>query len=146
MQYIYDQLVGYYSNENGIQTTQRAALREDRQYSNINKDPLMKDETNIKPDPLMQNENNLATTTNLRSQQENISDEVLTKIGGVLDNDQINKWTDLKYNWWGKANTMEGERNLNLNDTKYYNNEKAEYDPDRDYENYDVYYPGYDFK
>jgi hypothetical protein len=157
--YIYDLLVGYYSNETGVQTTQQAALREDnKQYSNIEQDPLMKDNTdiksdplmkdttNIKSDPLMQNENNLATTTNFGSQQENVSDEVLTKIGGVLDNDQMIKWAEIKNGWWGKANTMTSETNLNLNDTRFYNNEKAEYDIDRDYENYDVYYPGYDFK
>lgn len=146
MKYIYDMLVGYYSDETETQTTQQAALRENEQYSNIERDPLMHDASNIKTDTLMQNINNLATTTNNVNPQESNKDEVLTKIGGILDNDQMYKWISIKNSWWGKVNSRLSDGKLNLNDKRYNNEQRAEYEDDRDYENYDVYYPGYDFK
>ncbi|MDR3668502.1 MAG: hypothetical protein P4L35_16790 [Ignavibacteriaceae bacterium] len=146
MKYIYDMLVGYYSDETETQTTQQAALRENEQYSNIERDPLMHDASNIKTDTLMQNINNLATTTNNVNPQESNKDEVLTKIGGILDNDQMYKWINIKNSWWGKVNSRLSDGKLNLNDKRYNNEQRAEYEDDRDYENYDVYYPGYDFK
>src|ERR1035438_2981022 len=36
LKYVYDILVGYYSGETGIQTSQRAALREDRKSTRLN--------------------------------------------------------------------------------------------------------------
>jgi hypothetical protein len=143
--YVYNILVGYYSGETGIEVTQRAALRENNKSSNIETDPLMKDESDIKTDPLMQNVNNIATTGNNGDQQENASYEAITKIGNILDNGQTNKWIEVKDSWWGKVNTMLRDGITNLNN-KFIYEAKGGYEDDKDYENFDVYYPGYDFK
>lgn len=158
LKYVYDILVGYYSGETGIQTSQRAALREDKQSfniktdqlmndkTNIEPDPLMYDKTNIKTDPLMQDVDNMATTSNNGDQQENVKDEAITKIESILDNEQANKWMEIKDSWWIRVKTglYEGDQNIKLSKDIY--EKKGEYEDDRDYENYDVYYPGYDFK
>jgi hypothetical protein len=143
--YVYDILIGYYSGETGIETTQRAALRENNKSIDIETDPLMRDESDIKSDPLMQNVNNMATTRNNGDKQENASYEAITKIGNILDNGQINNWIEVKDSWWGKVNTMLSDGINNLNN-KFIYEEKGGYVDDRDYENFDVYYPGYDFK
>ena len=99
MKYVYDILISYYSEKTGIQTSQRAALRESKLSFSIERepltnyktkietDPLMYDETDIKTDPLMNYEDNMATSDN-GDQQENVKDEAITKIESVLDNKQ----------------------------------------------------------
>jgi hypothetical protein len=106
----------------------------------------MYDKTNIKTDPLMQDVDNMATTSNNGDQQENVKDEAITKIESILDNEQANKWMEIKDSWWIRVKTglYEGDQNIKLSKDIY--EKKGEYEDDRDYENYDVYYPGYDFK
>jgi hypothetical protein len=169
MKYVYDILVSYYSEKTGIQTSQRAALRESKQFFSIERapltnyktkietdplmydetdirtDPLMYDKSDIKTDPLMKNADNIATSDN-GDQQENEKDEAITKIESILDNKQSDKWSEIKDSWFGKVEAEVSEGNLNPSIYKYIERENGEYEDNRDYENYDIYYPGYDFK
>jgi len=157
MKYVYDILVDYYSEQTGIQTYQTAALRESKQSFSIERepltnyktkietDPLMYDLTDIKTDPLMKNTDNMATSDN-GDQQENVKDQAITKIESILDNKQSDKWSEIKDSWFGKVEAEVSEGNLNPSIYKYIERENGEYEDNRDYENYDIYYPGYDFK
>jgi len=48
--------------------------------------------------------------------------------------------------WWVNVKTELYEGDQNIQWSKEINERKAEFEDNRDYENFDVYYPGYDFK
>ena len=119
-QHIYYILYNYYTNEAGDQRTQRAALRENK-------------------------ETEQGATTEENSLRD-ASSEANNKIENILDSEQRNNWKGIDDSWWVNVKTelFTGDRNLTRrNDI---NEERSTYNDDRDYENYDVYYPGYDFK
>lgn len=124
MRYIYDIMVNYYLNESGNQTSQRAALRDSYRY----------DRTNTQ------------TGDNNEDSYINTSDRENKKIENILDNEQIGKWSEIKDSWWVNVKTelYKSDQDVKLNRIIY--ESKGEYEDDRDYENYDVYYPGYDYK
>jgi hypothetical protein len=133
MRCIYDIMLDYYLNEPGNQTSQRAALRESKQSSKIEMDPIY-DRTNME------------TSDNNTDQIRNTSSEANKKIENILDNQQMDKWIGIKDSWWVNVKTelYDGDQNIKL--TEDIQERKGEYEDNRDYENYDVYYPGYDFK
>ena len=121
MRYIYDYLLEYYSREIGNQTSQRAALRESKKTLN--------QETNENNDDLFMN-----------------ASAVNKKIENILDREQMDKWKDRKDSWWEnvKSELYMGDQRIQW--SKDLHEKKGQYEDDRDYENFDVYYPGYDFK
>jgi hypothetical protein len=124
MKYIYYVLFDYYTKETGNQWTQRAALRE-------NKESLNK-ETGV--------------SNNKEDNLKGASLEASVKIENILDNGQRNRWREVNDSWWINVKTelYNGDQNLTTNSD--IDKEKSKYEDDRDYEDYDVYYPGYDFK
>ena len=124
MTYVYDIMVNYYLNESGNQTSQRAALKESYRY----------DKTNTQ------------TGDNNEDSYMNTSDRENKKIENILDNEQVGKWSEIKDSWWVNVKTelYEGDPDVKLSRVLY--ESKGEYEDDRDYENFDVYYPGYDYK
>ena len=123
MRYIYDILLDYYLKGTGNQTSQSAALRESK--------GLFKLET----EPFMQNRNNMdaISKTNM-------------KIENIIDNEQKSKWTEIKDSWWINVKTELYGGDQNIKWSKDIHEKKGEYEDNRDYENYEVYYPGYDYK
>jgi len=123
MRYIYNIMFDYYLNEPGNQTSQRAALRE-RTVS-----------YKLEAEPFMQNRYNM-----------DASSEANKKIENILDNKQMGKWSDIKDSWWVNVKTELYEGDQNISWRKDIHEKKKEYEDNRNYENYDVYSPGYDFK
>ena len=134
MRYIYDIMLDYYLNRTGYQTSQRAALRESKES--------FKPET----EPLKQNMNNIDASDNNTDLYLDASSKANKKIENILDNEQKNKWRKVNDSWWVNVKTelYEGDQNIKL--SKEINERRAQYEDDRDYENFDVYYPGYDYK
>jgi hypothetical protein len=124
MRYVYDIMRNYYLNETGNQTTQRAALREGKQTSKIE----------------------METSDNNTDQLRDASSMANKKIENILDNEQSYKWRGIRDTWWVNVKTELYEGDQNIKGSKNLHYKKVEYEDDRDYENYDVYYPGYDFK
>jgi uncharacterized LabA/DUF88 family protein len=123
-QHIYYVLFNYYTNESGDQRTQRAALRE-------SKETLTKEKE---------------TSSNEDNSLSDASSDANNKIENILDSEQRTSWKGINDSWWVNVKTelFNGDHKLTRGDNGYY--ESSTYDDDRDYENYDVYYPGYDFK
>src|ERR1035437_2756697 len=117
MRYIYDILLDYYLKGTGNQTSQSAALRESK--------GLFKLET----EPFMQNRNNMdaISKTNM-------------KIENIIDNEQKSKWTEIKDSWWINVKTELYGGDQNIKWSKDIHEKKGEYEDNRDYENYEVYY------
>jgi hypothetical protein len=132
--YIYDIMLDYYLNGTGNQTSQRAALRESKES--------FKPET----EPLKQNMNNIDASDNNTDLYLDASSKANKKIENILDNEQKNKWIEVNDSWWVNVKTELYEGDQNIQWSKEINERKAEYEDNRDYENFDVYYPGYDFK
>jgi hypothetical protein len=119
-QHIYYILYNYYTNETGNQSTQRAALRESKE-----------------------------TDQGSPTEENNIRDASLdanNKLENFLDSEQRNSWKGLNDSWWVNVKTelFNGDQKLTSRNNIY--EERSTYNDDRDYEDYDVYYPGYDFK
>lgn len=132
--YIYDILYSYYTNETGNETSQIAAARDKRESLNLEQDPLMRDDSNIR---VMDNISNKLTDA---------KDNPLIKIESILDHEQMNKWNLVKDTWWSNAKSVLPNINESSGGEDINFQEKREYEDNRDYENYDVYYPGYDIK
>jgi hypothetical protein len=132
--YIYDIMLHYYLNRTGYQTSQRAALRESKES--------FKPET----EPLKQNMNNIDASDNNTDLYLDASSKANKKIENILDTGQKNKWREINDSWWVNVKTelYEGDQNIKL--SKEINERNVGYEDNRDYENFDVYYPGYDFK
>jgi hypothetical protein len=134
IRYVYDIMLDYYLNGTGNQTSQRAALRESKES--------FKPET----EPLNQNMNNMDASDNNTDLYLDASSKANKKIENILDNEQKNKWRGVNDSWWVNVKTELYEGDQNIKWSKEINERKAEYEDDRDYENFDVYYPGYDYK
>ena len=132
IKYIHNILYSYYSNETEGQTSQLAALREKPESLNMEQDPLMPDSRNIR-------------VNNYEDKQVNVHEYPLSEIETILDQAQRDTWIIMKDAWWLNAksalsNSTEGGGENDIQ------NVKREYEDSRDYENYDVYDPGYDVK
>jgi hypothetical protein len=68
------------------------------------------------------------------------------KIENIIDNEQKSKWTEIKDSWWINVKTELYGGDQNIKWSKDIHEKKGEYEDNRDYENYEVYYPGYDYK
>ena len=132
--YVYDIMMDYYLGEPGNQTSQRAALRES------------KESYKLETEPLEQNVTNTEASSNNNDKSGNASSEANNKIENILDNEQMNRWKEIKDSWWVNVKTELYEGDQSINRHKSINDQKGEYEDNRDYENYDVYYPGYDYK
>jgi hypothetical protein len=134
MRHIYEIILSNYLNISGNQTRQRAALRESRKSSDIERDPLIYGSTDNETD---ENNEDFYLNTDNRANKE---------IENILDNDQIGKWSKIKDSWWVNVKTelYQGDQDITMR--KEINEKKGEYEDNRDYENFDVYDPGYDFK
>ena len=73
-------------------------------------------------------------------------DETITKIASIFDNEQENKWIGVKNSWWRNVNAVVVNGNGTIEQSDEIYEEKREYEDSKDYENYDVYSPGYDIK
>jgi hypothetical protein len=123
MRYIYDILLNYYLMGTGNQTSQRAALRESM------------GSFKLETEPFIQNRNDI-----------DASSKANNKIENIIDNEQKNKWMEIKDTWWVNVKTELYEGNQNIKWNNDIHEKKGEYEDNRDYENFEVYYPGYDYK
>jgi hypothetical protein len=130
--YIHNVLYSYYTNGTEDQTSQKAALRQKPETMNLEQDPLMQDDRNIR--------------VNEDKELRNAQDYPLSKIQLVLDSEQRNKWTMIKDAWWLNVKSALSNSSVSSGDDNDILKVKREYEDSRDYENYDVYSPGYDVK
>jgi hypothetical protein len=122
-QHIYYILYNYYTNETGNERTQRAALRESKETLNKGTEVSSTEENSLK----------------------GASSDANNKIENILDSEQRNSWKGINDTWWTNVKTELFSGDQKLTNNNIYE-DRGTNDEERDYENYDVYYPGYDFK
>jgi len=122
-QHIYYILYNYYTNETGNERTQRAALRENKETLNKGTEVSSTEENSLK----------------------GASSDANNKIENILDSEQRNSWKGINDTWWTNVKTELFSGDQKLTNNNIYE-DRGTNDEERDYENYDVYYPGYDFK
>ena len=133
IKYIHNILYSYYSNEIEGQTSQIAALRQKPESLNLEQDPLMPDSRIIR-------------VNDYEDKQVNVQDYPLSEIETILDHGQKDKWSMMKDAWWLNVQSALSHSNGGGGGENDIQNVKREYEDSRDYENYDVYSPGYDVK